>query len=482
MKKLLVVGLDGATFAMVDRYVQMNPHGALAILHRSGTVRTLESTLPFFTGPAWTTFMTGLRPDQHGVYHWRGRYNRERRSRPLVSTKHLQEASFWWYVQQNGGQVSVTNFPMTYPAPPTEGVFVCGTLSLEDVPGQTWPPQLANRLKERIPSYRYEIEKGISLVDRPEELREHILQVGANHLAAATEFGQIGTSDLAVHVVTITDRMQHFFWDHSEPHGDAVMAAYGFADHALGTLIAKGVWDNVIVVSDHGAGASDVVFHTDEWLVRRGWASRGQAGAIDIENSWAYAGEEPEVAIYINRADREGFGVPAEGYPRLLRELRDGLISIRVPGREQSAFKRVILAEEVSDGPLRDLGPDIILVPTEGVHPRPGLHGGLFGDIGGLVSGHRIDGIFLAMGLDFPNSPNRGEHRPLEMAEVFSVLCTAQGLPIPTGVPVSALLDELGLEYQLDESLYWPAQVDGHPHNQADSPDMLRRLSEMGYL
>ncbi|MFD7708862.1 alkaline phosphatase family protein [Streptomyces sp. NPDC059785] len=483
MKKLLVVGLDGATFDVMDPYVREHPDGALANLYASGTVRTLESTLPFFTGPAWTTCMTGLRPDQHGVYHWRGRFDAERGSRPLVSTRHLEEAFLWWYVQQQGGRVSVTNFPMAYPAPPTEGVFVCGTLSLEDAPGQTWPPQLAQRLKGQVPGYRYEIEKGLSFVDRPAELRRHILEVGGHHLTAAVDFAQPSGADLAVHVVTVTDRMQHFFWDHADGSGSAVLDAYEFADAALGRLLTENDWDNVLVVSDHGAGPSRQVFQTDEWLVERGWARPHDNGSeVDMRTSWAYAGEEPEIAVYINREDRQGYGVPAEQYPQFLRQLRDGLTEVRVPDTGRPVFRRVIVAEDIYDGPHRDLGPDLILVPAEGIHPRPGLPGRLFTEPGGLISGHRIDGVFLAHGVDFPHSPDRTAHRALDMAEVFSVLCAAQGIPVPGGIPLSPLLAELGVRHTVDTGLHWPDQVDGAPAQQAESPDMLRRLAEMGYL
>ncbi|WP_406455765.1 alkaline phosphatase family protein [Streptomyces sp. NBC_00876] len=483
MKKLLVVGLDGATFDVMDRYVQEHPDGALARLYRSGTVRTLKSTLPFFTGPAWTTCMTGLRPDQHGVFHWRGRFDADRGNRPLVSTRHLEEAFLWWYVQQQGGRVSVTNFPMAYPAPPTEGVFVCGTLSLEDAPGQTWPPHLAEDLKERLPGYRYEIEKGLSFVDRPAELRKHILEVGTNHLAAAVDFAQPSGADLAVHVVTVTDRMQHFFWDHEDGAGSAVRDAYAFADDALAKLLAQQDWDNVVVVSDHGAGPSRQVFQTDDWLVEHGWAQRSGNGCeVDMHRSWAYAGEEPEIAIYVNRQDRQGYGVPTEEYAGFLKQLQDGLLALRVPDTGQPVFQQVLVAEDVYDGPLRDLGPDLILIPTDGIHPRPGLAGTLFTQPGGLISGHRIDGIFLAGGADFPLSPDRAANRSLEMAEVFSVLCAAQGVAIPDGIPVSPLLAELGVQYTVDEGLHWIDQVDGEPAQQADSPDMLRRLAELGYL
>lgn len=483
MKKLLVVGLDGATFDVMDSYVRSYPDGALASMYSSGTVRTLKSTLPFFTGPAWTTCMTGLRPDQHGVYHWRGRFDLECGSRPLVSTRHIEEAFFWWYVQQQGGRISVTNFPMAYPAPPAEGVFVCGTLSLEDAPGQTWPPQLASELKVKIPGYRYEIEKGLSLVDRPNELRRHILKVGRNHLTAAVEFAQPSRADLAIHVITVTDRMQHFFWDHESGIGSAVFDAYAFADAALRVLLAQNDWDNVLVVSDHGAGPSNHVFYTDEWLVKHGWARpREGSGGVDMRASWAYAGEEPEIAIYVNRQDRQGFGVPSEEYVYALRQLRDRLMKVRVPGAGGRAFRQALLAHEVYDGPLRDLGPDVILIPNEGIHPRPGLPGQLFGDPGGLISGHRIEGVFLARGVDFPMSPDRREHRSLEMDEVFSVLCAAQGVPVPDRISLSPLLGDLGISHDVDAGLHWPDQVDGPPPRQAESPDMLRRLAELGYL
>lgn len=481
MKSLLVVGLDGATFDVLDRYVEHHPNGALARLRRHGTVRTLNSTLPYFTGPAWTTFMTGLRPDQHGVYHWRARYDQAIGERPLVSTRHLDEASYWWYLQQHGGRACISNFPMIYPAPPTEGVVICGTLALEDASQQTWPPHLASKIKDHIPGYRFEIEMGLSNVDEPDRLATHILQVGAGHLAAAVNFGQLDSADLAVHVVTITDRMQHFFWDADEP-SPQILAAYCFADHALQTLMRARHWDNVVVVSDHGAGPSQQVFYTDQWLLDQGWARPGKAGSLDIPGSWAYAGEEPEVAVYVNRQDREGFGIPASDYLSFLDLIRHRLLAVRVPGTMIPAFTRVIFARDLPDGPMRDLGPDVILLPHNGIHPRPGLPGAIFGEPGGLVSGHRIQGIFLATGCDFPISADLETHEPLEMVNIFPILCAAQGIPVPHGIPHEHALAHLAMSHTVDTRWNWPRQVTERPHTQQQPADMTARLRELGYL
>jgi hypothetical protein len=334
-----------------------------------------------------------------------------------------------------------------------------------------------------MPGYRYEMEKGLSLVDRPDVLRAHILEIGHHHLTAAVDLADPETADFAVHVVTVTDRMQHFFWTTAGGPGDAVLDAYSLAEEGLERLLGRNDWDNVIVVSDHGAGPSQRVFYTDEWLIERGWGQRmSDVGNIDMHASVAYAGEEPEIAVYVNCQEREGFGVSTQAYPRLLRELRDGLMAVRMPEGGSPAFRQVVLAEDIYDGPYRDLGPDLILLPNEGVHPRPGPGAGMFGDPGGLVSGHRIDGVFLGRGVDFPASADRDAHRPLEMTEVFSLLCAAQGLPVPGGVPVSPLLMDLGVQYTFDERLHWPNQVDGEPSHRGDSPDMLHRLTQMGYL
>jgi len=275
MKPLLVFGLDGCDPTTMRRYVKRAPEGLFARVVNEGVFTGLQSTWPYFTAPSWLTFATGLSPSWHGIYHWRGRYDAEQGTRPLISSQHLARATFWTWVQELGGRVSVSNFPMEYPAPAVSGRYICGTLAPEDAKNTTWPDMLALRLRKELPNFLFEMDKGLSYVDRPEELRAHIDEVGDNHYAALDRYCT-GDFDFLCHVVTVTDRIQHFFWHHHDPNHplapdssdeDPVLETYARAEKELMALWATGKFRNLVVLSDHGMGASFEAFHTDVWLV-----------------------------------------------------------------------------------------------------------------------------------------------------------------------------------------------------------------------
>ena len=66
--RILIVGLDGATFDLIDPWVGAGELPHLAGLLKRGARGRLASTRPSATFPAWTTLMTGVNPGQHGVF------------------------------------------------------------------------------------------------------------------------------------------------------------------------------------------------------------------------------------------------------------------------------------------------------------------------------------------------------------------------------------------------------------------------------
>jgi predicted AlkP superfamily phosphohydrolase/phosphomutase len=497
MKKLLVFGLDGASFSVLEAYSRANPDGIFNQWLTEGYARVLLSTLPYFTAPAWATFMTGLEPGQHGMYHWRGRYDHKTGDRPLISSVHVNEATFWWYCQQNGGRVSVSNFPMQYPAPPTDGRYICGTLAPEDAPNVTWPNSLIDKLRAALPQYRFEMDKGLSYMDRPKELLDHILMVGNNQLRALELFGSIDSVHLLVHVVTIIDRMQHFFWhcfDEQHPNhidsprsivGNPIFDAYALAEAALQKLWDRGVWENVIIVSDHGMGLSKVSFHTDVWLAGKGYAAFGENGRVNIGSSVAYSGEEPEGAIYVNKVSRDGCGVQDEYYQAFVEGLRQDLLKLIIPGLNQPAFTQVFTQSELYKGIASEIGPDLVLVSADGVHPRPGRSELVFDRATRLYAGHRPEGIFIGYGADFMRSPLSHGKGSIQIQDMFPLMCALMNIPIPNGLPgmiPEEILQGLSSQPEYDSAWYWQQQVQSLPFTQSPAPDVLARLAELGYI
>lgn len=487
MKPLLVFGLDGCSPATMTQYVETHADGLFAHVAKNGHFAHLRSTWPYFTAPAWTTFATGLHPSWHGVFHWRSRYDRNLQRRPLISSEHLAQATFWAWVQENGGRVAVSNFPMEYPAPAVAGRYICGTLAPENASNTTWPDGLAARIKSELPGFRFEMDKGLSYQDRPQELREHILEVGENHYAAMSKFIDPASADFFLHVVTITDRMQHFFWHRhdpshplAEPHAneaDPVIETYVRAERELETLWASGRFKNLVILSDHGMGTSFEAFHTDTWLVSNGYAVAAADGKVDIERSQAYSAEEPECAIYVNRQDRDGFGLAGDQYDALIKDLVDRLQGVRrLDGTP--AFRQVFDAREIHKGPMASKAPDVILYPSEGIHPRPKVSPSVFSADARLTAGHRPEGIFMAIGEDV--LPETGPSAPLEMVDLFPIMCQLMGIATPGDLHGQVPAFASGKAVEIAK-VSWPQRVGNDILMQAETADMHRRLKELGY-
>jgi predicted AlkP superfamily phosphohydrolase/phosphomutase len=68
--KLLIIGLDGMTFDLINPLIEMGHLPNIARLMREGSHGTLISTEPATSPVAWSSFVTGKSPGAHGVYSW----------------------------------------------------------------------------------------------------------------------------------------------------------------------------------------------------------------------------------------------------------------------------------------------------------------------------------------------------------------------------------------------------------------------------
>ena len=69
-RRLLVIGLDGVGFDLVAPWVEAGKLPGLGRLLDEGAQGPLLSTIPPLTGPAWTSFQTGVNPGKHGIFGW----------------------------------------------------------------------------------------------------------------------------------------------------------------------------------------------------------------------------------------------------------------------------------------------------------------------------------------------------------------------------------------------------------------------------
>jgi predicted AlkP superfamily phosphohydrolase/phosphomutase len=67
---VLVFGIDGADFDIVEELLAAGRMPTLARLRAAGAYGPLRSTEPPITPVAWSTFLTGLRPASHGIFNF----------------------------------------------------------------------------------------------------------------------------------------------------------------------------------------------------------------------------------------------------------------------------------------------------------------------------------------------------------------------------------------------------------------------------
>jgi predicted AlkP superfamily phosphohydrolase/phosphomutase len=279
--RLLVLGLDGATFDILLPLAEKGELPAIKKLMEEGTRGRLRTVIPPGTGPAWSSIVTGLDPSNHGIFDIIVRaphsYNLA-----FLNGASLRAPAVWDIVGRQGGRVIVLNVPMTYPPREVNGVMVTGLLTPLAGKRYTYPEDLAAEIESAAPSYRIvpgQVYSSGRAGDFLGELRE-TLEAKRRVLSLL-----LGREDwkFAMQVFSETDFLQHALWhvmDETHPRHDAgeaarfgaqVMDIYRRLDSIVGeALDGLGENDSVMLVSDHGAGPLYEFMHANNYLIREG--------------------------------------------------------------------------------------------------------------------------------------------------------------------------------------------------------------------
>src|SRR5579875_1622220 len=116
MRKLYVVGFDGATWRFIEPLVQRGEAPNFARLMEEGAHGVLTSTVPFQSAAAWVTFMTGKNSGKHGVYMFNDydalSYSYAGRT---ANSRYFSGQTIFDIVGNLGGTVAAVRVPMTFP-------------------------------------------------------------------------------------------------------------------------------------------------------------------------------------------------------------------------------------------------------------------------------------------------------------------------------------------------------------------------------
>ncbi len=114
MRKLLIIGLDGATWDVLMPLIRNNRLPIFKKLVKNGSYGILESTIPPVTGAAWLSLATGKTPGKTGVIDFLNRKDRSYKLYP-TSSADFKGRSFWDYLSKANKKVGIFNYPCYFP-------------------------------------------------------------------------------------------------------------------------------------------------------------------------------------------------------------------------------------------------------------------------------------------------------------------------------------------------------------------------------
>ena len=424
--ELLVYGVDGATFDVIDAHPKELP--AFTRLRQEGSRAVLNSIEPMFSPVLWTTIASGRSPDEHGI---RGFH---------VRSSDCRVARFWDVAEDAGWRIGLYKWLVDYPPREVAGFWVPSWLAPAP---ETWPStlmavkevELSRRLRRKQVAQEHGdgellmalIPIGVRLStlvqaalwtveDRllqPDLVRKNVaMQLLRGRMDRDVFVRQLYQEKprLATFTYYATDGLAHLYWDRYVQGEDELLSAYIQADSILAELRSHlGPRARLILVSDHGfqamdgSGLAGQFAPTTERLKQR---LSEKIGPVDVSK----VGHKLTVALQ-SAQQREALGpvlatlVDREGDPVYrVEEIPENQLSLALTLVDERISAERLQHDQVGGEPLSDY--------VRLTDAYTGTHEGR--------------GVFYAVGAGIPQGK---ELDALSLYDVAPTILAAAGLP-----------------------------------------------------
>ncbi len=283
MHRILIIGLDGASPYLVNRWRNELPH--LSQLQSEGSSGTLQSIIPPRSVPAWYCFVTGMNPAKIGVFGFSQR-------RPgsydytFANFSYCQAPPFWDQLNRHGLETGILHVPGTFPPRSVDGFLVSGWPAPTNTGNLTYthPDDLSRTIDEQL-TQPFEFLSPLSIQkENDAEALSDRLRILAMHGDIADTLLNEKPWQVALVVLSPLDRASHQYWRHMDPEhpqyteelsaafGGSLQEIYKACDSQVGRLLENlDDEDWVFIVSDHGFGPNHRIFYINEWLRQQGY-------------------------------------------------------------------------------------------------------------------------------------------------------------------------------------------------------------------
>ena len=266
--KVIVIGLDGATFKILRPWMNEGLLPNLKFLVDNGGSGELESTMPRHSAPAWTSFMTGVNPGKHGIFGFFKPFKDKRYTNELVTSKDIKCKTIFEILSERGKKSIVVNLPITYPPFKINGAMVgCGLTTPSTDLDFTYPKDLLEKIGIKKTDYILNVTPRKYSDNERKTFFADLIKEAEQKKEICLKLMKSNNWDLFVLVFGGTDRLQHFYWHHIDPahpkydkaEAEKVLPSiinyYQKLDTIIGDFL-KQIDDNtsLFLMSDHGFG------------------------------------------------------------------------------------------------------------------------------------------------------------------------------------------------------------------------------------
>ncbi|MEK6715285.1 MAG: alkaline phosphatase family protein [Candidatus Omnitrophota bacterium] len=283
--RVIVIGLDGATWTNLRPWMEQGLLPNLKFLVDNGASGELKSTIPYRSSTSWTSFMTGVNPGKHGVFDFIKPFRNKTYNKEFTTSRDIKTKTIFEILTDFKRTSGVINLPMTYP--PFEirgGMISCGLTTPDNNCNFTFPNNLFEKSGIKKEEYILNINWMNYSKDEKESFFADIIKCSEQRKEISFKLMDALDWDLFVLVFGETDWLQHFCWHYIDPTHSKhdpieaekflplIIKYYQKLDSIIGEFIIRTDENtSLFIISDHGFGPREKIISLHRILEENGF-------------------------------------------------------------------------------------------------------------------------------------------------------------------------------------------------------------------
>lgn len=268
VRKVILLGLDGCTWKLFDKYIAKGLMPNLDLLVKNGVRASLQSFIPYTSRSCWVGAFTGTNPGKHGMTRL-----------SLVDKQELP--SIWKILSDNKIKSIVINDITTYPPIKIDGIFISGGMYVPPNSNNfIYPPEILEEINKAVNGYLPTLNSGAKKAKDGyfEEYYDEMKEWGDKILKTTLYLAEKYEWQIIAPIFMNPDALHHFFWDKPK----FLDKLYKWVDGVIGEIrsLAESHNANIMIISDHGGGPINKFFLVNTWLKKTGLSTFGSTKGV----------------------------------------------------------------------------------------------------------------------------------------------------------------------------------------------------------